>query len=105
MSEGVENNFTGPLFEDPPAQGPSLPLLRVLPPYLTVTYSFTCLAVELCDQVHTMCDEEARQVPHVQTSVLVHREVGPTFVKLDTSKVSRRYGPDPNPVLSPNPPS
>lgn len=80
------------------------PSPRFLHPSLP-QYSFTCLAVELCDQVHAVCNEEARQVRQVQASVLVHWEVGPTFVKLDTSKVSRRYGPDSNPVLNPNPPS
>lgn len=70
-----------------------------------MTRSFTCLAVEFCDQVHAVCDEEAGQVPQVQASLLVYREVGPTLIKLDTSKVSRSYDSDPNPVLSPNSPS
>lgn len=35
-----------------------------------------------------MCDEEARQVPQVQASLLVHREVGPTLIKLNTDRLA-----------------
>lgn len=70
-----------------------------------MTYSYTCLAVEFHDQVHAVRNEEVGQVPQVQASLLVYREVGPTLIKLDTNKVSRSYDPEPNPVLSPNLPS
>ena len=52
-----------------------------------------------------MYDEEAGQVPQVQASLLVYREVGPTLIILDTNKVSRSCDSDPNPLLSLNSPS
>lgn len=67
-------------------------LLPLTPPpaVCTCTCSPTHLAVELCDQVHAVSEEEAGQILLVQAQLLVHWEVCSPLIKLDnTGWVSR----------------
>lgn len=69
----------------------------------TCTCSPAHLAVELCDQLHAVGEEEAGQILLVQARLLIHWEVCPALVKLDnTGWVSRTQSPEPDPCLGLN---